>query len=188
VIEVISGTDRPNSFTLRVANYVAGIYREQQAPVGVIDLCQLNMMDVAGGEYFKGARGTYQAAEERVVRADALVVVVPEYNGSYPGALKLFIDYWRYPLAFENRPIAFVGLGGRWGALRPVEHLQQVFGYRNAFIFPHRVFLTNIKNIFKDGKVDDALIHDLLQIQARDFLKFIVALKGQGLDALSRKP
>lgn len=186
MIEVISGTDRPDSYTLKVANYVMGIYREEHERVELIDIAKLKLGDVAGGDYYKGAPGSYKEAEERVNKAEGLVVVAPEYNGSYPGALKLFIDYWRYPATFEHRPIAFVGLGGRWGGLHAVEHLQQVFGFRNAYCFPQRVFLSNIRNIFQEGKVNDALMHELLQTQARDFLKFVNALKAQGLDANSR--
>lgn len=186
MIEVISGTDRPGSYSLKVANYVAGVYREYQQSVQVMDLAQLNLADAAGGNYYQGAKGTFKEAEERVHRADGLVIIVPEYNGSYPGILKLFIDYWRYPSTFEHRPVAFVGLGGRWGGLRPVEHLQQVMGYRNAYGFPQRVFLSNVKNIFKDEKVEDPVLHDLVQTQARDFIKFSQALKSQGLDANSR--
>lgn len=186
MIEVISGTDRPNSFSLKVANYLVGIYGEHHKAVQLMDLAKLNLADAAGGGYYQGARGTFKEAEERVHKADGLVIIVPEYNGSYPGILKLFIDYWRYPSTFEHRPVAFVGLGGRWGGLRPVEHLQQALGYRNAFCFPQRVFLSNVKNIFKDDKIEDPMVHDLIQTQARDFVKFTQALKSQGLDANSR--
>ncbi len=186
MIEVISGTDRPDSHTLKVANYVMGIYREQHEAVDLIDIAKLDMKDVATGDYYKGPQGTYKEAEARVAKAEGLVIVVPEYNGSYPGSLKLFIDYWRYPATFEHRPVAFIGLGARWGGLRPIEHLQQVFGYRNAYCFPQRVFLSNIRSIFKDGKVDDQLLHGLIETQAKDFLKFVNALKAQGLDANTR--
>src|SRR5205814_1354361 len=118
-------------------------------------------------------------AVERVTRASGVVLVVPEYNGSYPGVLKLFIDYWRYPETFESRPVAFVGLGNRWGGLRPVEHLQQALGYRNSYIFPNRVFLSNAKEVLKDGKVGDALMADLLKTQAKEFLRFVKALEGE---------
>jgi chromate reductase, NAD(P)H dehydrogenase (quinone) len=187
MIEIISGTDRPYSNTIKVAKYVLELYRATGADVELLDLSALKFEDVAGGDYHKAPAGTFGEAVARVTRADGLVLVVPEYNGSYPGALKLFIDYWKYPLTFESRPMAFIGLGLRWGGLRPVEHLQQVMGYRNAFLFPNRVFLTNIKDAFKDGKIADKMIDDLLKVQSRDFLKFVAALKSQGLDANSRK-
>jgi chromate reductase len=186
MIEIISGTDRPNSNTLKVAQLLQEDYRALKTDVQVLDLAQLNFQDAVGGNYVQGAQGSFLTAVERVNHADALVIVVPEYNGSFPGSLKLFIDYWRYPNSFENRPMAFVGVGLRWGGLRPVEHLQQVMGYRNAYIFPHRVFLSNVKDTLKDGKISDPLIKELLKIQSRDFLKFIQALKSQGLDAVSR--
>lgn len=185
MIEIISGTDRADSKTFKIAQMLADDYRALSAKVDVLDLSQLNFSDVAGVGY-RGAKGTYLAAVERVTHADGLVFVVPEYNGSFPGALKLFIDYWRYPESFENRPVAFVGLGLRWGGLRPVEHLQQVFGYRNAYIFPNRVFISNVKDVFKDGKVHDPMVADLLKVQSRDFLRFIKALKDERLDANSR--
>lgn len=186
MIEIISGTDRPGSNSLVIARLLVADYQAQQVDVGLIDLQQLSLVDAAGGVYFKGAQGSFQTAVDRVTRADGLVVVVPEYNGSFPGILKLFIDYWKYPDSFENRPIALVGLGAKWGGLRPVEHLQQVFGYRNAFIFPNRVFISNVKDSLKGGVVSDLVVNDLLKIQTRDFLKFIRALKDEQLDANSR--
>ena len=35
-------------------------------------------------------------------------------------------------------------VAGIWGALRPVEQLQAIFGYRNAYLYPERVFLPGI--------------------------------------------
>ena len=186
MIEIISGTDRPHSNSVKIANKIVADYRALGAQADLIDLNKLNLSDVQGGPYFNGAQGTYAEAVRRVTAAEGLVLVVPEYNGSYPGALKLFIDYWRYPDSFENRPVALVGIGARWGGLRPIEHLQQVFGYRNAFVFPNRVFITHVKDIFKDGDITDPLIAELLQVQSRDFLKYILALESQGLDANSR--
>jgi len=185
MIEVICGTDRPNSNTRKVADLLVEDYKALNIPVQLLDIAALDFHDAVGGTY-GNARGTIQAAVERVNKADGVVFVVPEYNGSFPGALKLFIDYWKYPTSFEFRPVAFVGLGLRWGGLRPVEHLQQVCGYRNAYVFPHRVFLSNVRDTLKDGKIADPVIVDLLKAQARDFVKFIQALKVQGLDANSK--
>lgn len=186
MIEIISGTDRPNSNSIKVARFMEKLYREAGIDVHLLDLAELNAADAAGGDYYKGARGTFKDGVERVTKADGILVVVPEYNGSYPGYLKLFIDYWRYPETFESRPMAFIGLGGRFGGLRPVEHLQQVFGFRNAYLFPNRVFLTNIKEALKDGVVVDPMLLDLLKVQTRDFHRFVQALKSQRLDANSK--
>jgi NAD(P)H-dependent FMN reductase len=186
MIEIVSGTDRPQSNSIKVAKILLELYRSAGVDVGLIDLSELNHEDLHGGDYFKGARGTVKTAVDRVTKADGVVVVVPEYNGSFPGALKLFIDYWKYPDTFEARPVAMVGIGQRWGGLRPVEHLQQVFGYRNAFIFPQRVFIHNVSKTIVDGAISDQLVSDLMKTQTQDFVKFVKGLNSQGLDANSR--
>src|SRR5437667_4808 len=88
-----------------------------------------------------------QARTGGIVRAAGLVVISPEYNGGMPGILKYFIDMLKFPESFAARPVCFVGLAaGVWGALRPVEQLQAVFGYRNAHLYPERVFLPKIND------------------------------------------
>jgi NAD(P)H-dependent FMN reductase len=186
MIEIISGTDRPNSNTAIVARFVESLYKELKVPAQILDLAALNVSDVAGGRYYQGAIGSFKEGVERIERADGVVFIIPEYNGSYPGFLKLFVDYWKYPKTFEHRPFAFIGLGTRWGGLRSVEHMQQVVGYRGGYVFPSRVFLTNIKDVLKEGKVVEPLMLELLKSQARDFDRFIQALKSKALDANSR--
>lgn len=80
------------------------------------------------------------AFAERIDRADAYVVVTPEYNHGYPAALKHAIDLvhreWR------AKPVAFVSYGGVSGGVRAVEQLRQVFAelhattVRDGVIFP----------------------------------------------------
>ena len=47
---------------------------------------------------------------EQILNSSGLVIVVPEYNGSMPGALKLFIDLLPYPESFEGRPVCYIEL------------------------------------------------------------------------------
>lgn len=187
MVQIISGTDRPGSRTLQVTNFIVGLYNELKVPCELMDMAKLDLADAAGGDYYKGARGTFKTYVDKINAADGVVFVIPEYNGSFPGILKLFIDYWEYPRTFENRPMAFIGLGTRWGGLRPVEHLQQVVGYRNAFVFPHRLFITNVKDNFQNGEFKDPMMLDLVQTQTREFIKYMRGLRSENLDALGRK-
>lgn len=61
---------------------------------------------------------------ERIARADGFVVITPEYNHGYPGALKNALDLvnaeWR------AKPMGFVSYGGPAGGIRAVEQLRQV--------------------------------------------------------------
>jgi NAD(P)H-dependent FMN reductase len=66
----------------------------------------------------------------RVDRADAIVVVTPEYNHGYPGPLKAAID--SASSEWHGKPVAFVSYGGMSGGLRSVEQLRLVFAELHA--------------------------------------------------------
>src|SRR5204862_519166 len=110
----------------------------------------------------------FQHIQDKVVAARGLHVVTPEYNGSFPGILKYFIDMLKFPESFERKPVAFVGeAAGIWGGFRSVEQLEMIFGYRNAYLFPDRIFIPGISQKFDaDGKFLDAAIDERLAKQA----------------------
>ncbi len=186
MIYIISGTNRPGSRTRQVATIVQRHFQVYTPDTEIIDLAELPFHEMSHAKYDAAALpDSIKTVIGKLDQADGIVIVTPEYNGSMPGGLKFFIDHWSYPKTFEYRPVAFVGLGFRWGGLRPVEHLQQVFNYRNAYVFPERVFLMNISNVLVDGKITDTMVTDLLDKQARGFVKFIKALKSQNLHPLT---
>lgn len=182
---IISGTDRADSNTLKVSKYIQSLYKELGEVVEIIDLKEIRGELALGPHYGSNQPASLQAELDKVVKSDGLIVVCPEYNGSLPGILKYYIDHLKYPDAFEYRAICMVGLGGMFGGMRPVEHLQQIFGYRNAFIYPQRVFLINIFKMLKDGVIVDATTQELLKEQAKGFLAFTKALQNANLDANS---
>lgn len=61
----------------------------------------------------------------RIDAADAFVIVVPEYNHSFPGPLKIAIDSANRE--WHAKPVAFVSYGGISGGLRAIEQLRLVF-------------------------------------------------------------
>ncbi|CAN5657965.1 hypothetical protein BH10BDE1_BH10BDE1_27130 [soil metagenome] len=189
---IIVGTDRVGSNSKRIADVLQGLYKAAGEDVEIIELQDVMKGLVASPQYGNVTHPVLKAATDKVEHSDGLIIVTPEYNGSFPGALKYFIDHLRYPEAFEARPICFVGIGGMFGGLRPVEHLQQVFGYRNAYVFPERIFVMNVWNQFKktdanpDGVFQDQLILGLMKKQANDFSIFVNALKTAGLHSLTK--
>ncbi len=184
---IISGTNRPGSRSRQISNVIQEIYRNKSEMVEIIDLAELPYEELTGQQYGASPHPSVKWNEvlKKVESAEGLIFVIPEYNGSYPGALKYFVDHWKYPEAFEYRPICYVGLGGMFGGLRPVEHFQQVMGYRNAFQFPNRIFLMNIFKTLQNGKIEDPNSMKLLEEQAEGFQKFVKGLVSQGIDANS---
>jgi len=93
------------------------------------DDIELDVVDLAGFAFpaRHPGRATPQMAAftARIERADAFVVVTPEYNRSFPASLKQAVDYaydeWR------AKPVGFVSYGGRCEGRHAVEHLRSVF-------------------------------------------------------------
>jgi chromate reductase len=185
---IISGTNRLGSRTLVLSRFIQKLYKEEGEDVEVIDLTKVGLEHIgAEAEYGDKMPPIMREVVAKINQADGLIVVCPEYNGSMPGALKYFIDHWKYPESYEFRPIALVGLGARFGGLRPVEHLQGVFGFRNAFIYPERVFVTDVYKVLDTtGHLTDPKLEALLRSQTRGFQAFTRALSSGGLDANSR--
>lgn len=188
MILVIAGTDRVGSNTGKIARAVKSLLEVHGEEIQLLDLADLKPASHNGPHYGIEAPENLAKAVAMVNRADGVYVVVPEYNGSMPGALKYFIDHWTYPKSFEFRPFAISGLGGMFGGLRPVEHLQGVLGFRNAFIYPERVFVRDAGKLLKGvNDISDPLLLELFKKQAEGFVAFVKALKAAGLDANSRK-
>lgn len=173
-ILLISGTNRPDSNALRIARLIERQYQAERIPVELYSLAQLPP-EIFNPASYAEKPAAFVEVQQKVVDAPGLHIVTPEYNGSFPGVLKYFIDMLKFPESFDTKPVAFVGeAAGMWGALRPVEQLQQIFGYRNAHIFPERVFIPQVRTkLSAAGELTDEKIEQLLSKQVRDFGRFI---------------
>jgi len=180
-ILVISGTNRPQAHALKIANIILAHYRDAKVPAELYSLEEMPA-EIFHPASYATKPPAFLATQQRILDAGGLHIVTPEYNGSFPGVMKYFIDMLKFPESFERKPVAFVGeAAGVWGALRSVEQLQHIFGYRNAYIFPERVFIPGVlQKLDADGKLLDASINERLAKQARDFAAFVAAVTGGG--------
>lgn len=131
-LAVLIGSVRDGRFGPVVANWFLGqLEGRDEFKVDLIDLAEFTLpVTLDGG----GDAADFAA---RVGRADAFVIVTPEYNHGYPGGLKTAID-----TALEEwwaKPVAFVSYGGSAGGLRSVEQLKPVFLELNAVPVRHGV-------------------------------------------------
>lgn len=182
MIVIISGTNRPGNNTRKVTARVEESYKALGVKTQLLDLTEMPPEIFAPASYAEKPAG-FKKFTDAVLAADGVVIVTPEYNGGVPGVLKYFIDMLPFPESFEQRPVCFVGLAqGIWGALRPVEQLQAIFGYRNALIYPERVFMPGIGRLL-DAKGNFASddLHKRLDKQAAGFVDFVEKLRGKKL-------
>lgn len=177
MLTLIIGTNRSGSNTRKIARHVEEIYSALNVPLHVLDLAQLPPEIFSPTSYAEKPQSFHPFADA-ILRSSGLVVMSPEYNGGIPGVLKYFIDMLKFPESFEKRSVCFVGVAaGIWGALRPIEQLQSIFGYRNAFIYPERVFITHVHTHLDDaGRLKNPELLDRLKSQAEGFITFVERL------------
>ncbi len=149
---IIIGSTREGRFGDRVGTWFAAIARDYgEFAVDVIDLAETDLPPTL-------TRNPSAAVEEyraRLYRADAFVVVTPEYNHGYPASLKQAIDLAH--VEWQGKPVAFVSYGGISGGLRAVEHLRQVFAELHAVTMRDTVSFHNYRQQFdRSGQPVDA--------------------------------
>ena len=126
-IAVIVGSTRDGRRGRDVADwYVDQVHGSADVEIELIDLVDHRLPE----RFTFADDGDVAGFRARLDRADAFVVVTPEYNHSYPASLKLAIDYGKDE--WRRKPVAFVSYGGVSGGLRAVEHLRGVFAELHA--------------------------------------------------------
>jgi NAD(P)H-dependent FMN reductase len=88
----------------------------------------------------------------RLDAADAIVIVTPDINRSYPASLKTAID-WHFT-QWNRKTIGFVGYSGHSGGLLAIEHLRQVFNELDAHTVRDYVSFPRFYLLFdEDGRL-----------------------------------
>jgi NAD(P)H-dependent FMN reductase len=148
VITVISGTNRTGSVTLRVAQHVHEILARQGMASQILDLSLLPSDFFSPAMYMQRSANFMSLFQSHVVDASHLLFIIPEYNGSYPGVLKMFLD--ASPVqSFRNKHASMIGLSdGHAGNLRGQDHLTGVLHYLKMHVHYNKPKLSNISRSF----------------------------------------
>ncbi|WP_256007109.1 MULTISPECIES: NADPH-dependent FMN reductase [Pedobacter] len=146
MITIISGTNRPSSNTLKVANYYQAQLRIKGEESRVFDLQDLPNNLIATDLY--GHRSAaFKPIQEMVDRTQKFLFIIPEYNGSFPGVLKTFVDACNFPDSFYDKKAALVGVSsGKYGNVRGIDHFAGVCSYLHLHLLPLRLHIANIKS------------------------------------------
>lgn len=176
MITVISGTNRPDSSTLQIANYCAQFLRSIPGVdiVKLLDLQVCNHLPLLREDMYEKSGMPEDIAhiqDEYLVDSNLWLVISPEYNGGASGILKFFLDavsVRKYKETFHHKKIALIGVSsGRAGNLRGMDQLTGIFHYLQAEVMPQKLPVSSVHNLIsKDGFFQEDLrhtLHDFLQ-------------------------
>ncbi|WP_326554491.1 NADPH-dependent FMN reductase [Micromonospora sp. NBC_01813] len=125
-VGVIAGSTRPTRRSPAIAQWVASDRSQPDLRLEVVDLATFDLPML--GEPLAAVFGSYEHKTTRhwaaaIAGYHAYVIVVPEYNASFPGVLKNALDHLY--AEWNDKPVAFAGYGMSGGG-RAVEQLRQV--------------------------------------------------------------
>src|SRR5690554_4077992 len=173
MMTIICGTNRAESNTFRVLEFCVKTAADQG-----IDVKVLNLEDIPENLFFEGRYGSpvesfTHILDKKIIPATHILFVVPEYNGSYPGILKLFIDV-APPAIWANKKAALLGVAtGRSGNQRGLDHLMMVLHYLNMEVYSQKPLLSSIHQFMNTaGDMSNQEYRMLIENQIRGFKKF----------------
>jgi len=144
MITIISGTNRHNSSSLKVAKY----YQKQLANRGLIStILPLNdvPLSIYNPESYTQPNQDFKATQEIISQTQKFMFIIPEYNGSFPGVLKTFIDVCKFPESFDQKKCALVGIAtGKYGNIRGVDHFTGIAHYCGMQVMPLKIHIPAI--------------------------------------------
>lgn len=165
MITIFSCTDRSESNSKIIAEIALFESENQGLEAQVYSLKDLpsNFFKDAGygepPESFKEVLNTY------IRPVKQFLFVVPEYNGSYPGVLKYFLDTI-HPSEWEGKKACLIGIAsGRAGNLRGLDHLTAVLNYLKIEVYSQKPSLSSIHKYLNQGKLENDEYRELIQKQ-----------------------
>jgi NAD(P)H-dependent FMN reductase len=101
------------------------------------------------------------------------IFISPEYNGSFPGVLKVFLDAV-HPKYWENNKACLVGVSsGRAGNLRGMEHLTNILNYLKINVYHNKLPISLVSNLLNESKqLADLETQKVIDVQLDGFLNF----------------
>ncbi len=178
MITIINGSNRKDNLTSLVAKlYTAKILEKYNGVVKEINIEEMPE-DVLNPEmYSKDHEWIEEIRNKYFIPAEKFVFIVPEYNGTFPGALKLFIDALSSKdgdKSFFGKKAALVGLSaGKFGNWLGLEHFGVVLNYLKINVLYLKVSISNIWNyINADNEFVDTVTEKYIDKQIEEFVKF----------------
>jgi len=180
MITVISGTNRRNSRTFPIAKQFYDLFQKSTLEhVELLNLEDLPLDFIHTGMYNPDGqnKALRKLQDKFMIPADKFFIISPEYNGSFPGILKLFIDACsirEYKPTFSSKKAALVGVAtGRAGNIRGIDHLRSTLSHVGSIVMPEILPLSQVDKICDDkGYINEKATLKSMQKTIDAFLKF----------------
>jgi NAD(P)H-dependent FMN reductase len=166
MITIISSSSRDNNNSKKVALTYLSILKNRG-----IDAKLLSLDDY---EVYHRNEVFNKMESDFLIAADKFIFVIPEYNGSYPGVLKLMIDNSDIAKCWHHKKVLLTGVSsGRAGNLRGMEHITGCFLHMKMLVHHNRLPLSVIESLIgEEGTVNNPAALNAMNHQIDEFIPF----------------
>ena len=163
---IISGTNRVGSNTLKVAKEYQRFLKEKGVEAEILSL--------EGLDFLNDKKLVADLEKNIIIPSQKLLFIVPEYNGSYPGILKLLFDAGKSHSVWWHKKALLAGVStGRGGNIRGMEHFNGVMNYLKITVFPELLPISTVDKLMdSEGRFTDAGIITAINKQLDNFLNW----------------
>jgi chromate reductase len=166
MITIVSGTNRADSRTLQIASLYHRLLSERSADVQLLSL--------EGKPVWERGSDMVALETQFLIPAQKFVFVMPEYNASFPGILKVMMDNSDIKKCWWYKKAALVGISdGRAGNLRGLDHMTSILHYMKVNVLYNKLILSKIKEeMDAAGTLLKPETLEAMNIQIEELIKF----------------
>jgi len=166
VYTIISGTNRIGSNTIKIARHYEELLKAKGIPTYFVTL-----------EGWKSVEKTPEYAQlekELLIPTSKFIFVIPEYNGSIPGVLKVMMDISDYKKVWWGKKALLTGVSlGRSGNLRGLEHFTSILHYLKVMVHHNKLPISSVDKMLNGlGIIHDQGTLDAIAAQVDEFVGF----------------
>lgn len=137
---IISGTNRIDSHTERVAKAYQALLKNKDIDAPVFTLRDIDLIN--------NKEAFLKKELEILIPTTKFLFIIPEYNGSYPGILKMMIDYSDIRKTWHYKKALLTGVAsGRAGNLRGMDHLSDTLHYLKMNVYYNKLPISSINQV-----------------------------------------
>ena len=171
-LPILLGTNRKGRQSENVAKWLFGKMNEREDIE--TKLFDVRDFDLPKDDYGTAIGKDFPDWRDAIIKADGLVVVVPEYNHGYPGSLKSVLDLLLKE--YIHKVVGLVGVSASpWGGTRVIEACVPMVRELGLAVTFSDLNFPQIQNKFdENGK----LLDEAYDKRAKDFLDELVWMCG----------
>ncbi len=178
MITIVVGSNRNNN----LSNVIGEIYKKRVEAIynGRVEIINVEDMpsEVLATDMYTNTNQWISDIDSKSIQpAEKFIFILPEYNGTFPGVAKLFVDAVSSidaEKSFHNKKAALVGLSAsKFGNWLGLEHFGVVLNYLKVNVYQQKVAISNLYDHFDgDSNFNDQKTFEYIDKQIAGFLNF----------------